>query len=361
MTGLIIDNISHSYGQQRVLSGVSLSVARGELVCLLGPSGCGKSTLLRIVAGLETLQAGKLRVGGVNVAAQPHQPPPELRHVGMVFQDFALFPHLTVRENIAFGLRGSDPNRLRRIEDLLEQVGLVWAGNLYPSVLSGGEQQRVALARALAPNPGVMLLDEPFSNLDATLRFRLRMETRELLRERMVPTLLVTHDPEEALAIADRIVLMQNGKVIQVGRPTELYRRPINAFAARFLGPANFLDARILGHEVQTALGNFAPSEEKLPPGRGTLLVRPENLTLELNPQPGQVIGVVRRSHFCGPSFLVEVVVPGLKHTLQVRYRGSHDVLEGMEVAVMLQKPSLAFINDVVDGQTLAPVSQAAE
>ncbi len=253
-------DISHHYpGLARpALSQVGLSVAANEVVCLLGPSGCGKSTLLRIAAGLEPVQQGSVRVGE-HVVADPATAtwvPPERRNVGLVFQDSALFPHLNVFENVAFGInRMPKEQRRRRAMALLEQLHMGQFAESYPHQLSGGQQQRVALARALAPAPALMLLDEPFSSLDARLRDRIRDDTLHVLKSSGSGTLLVTHDPEEAMFMADRIALMRGGRIIQVGTPEDLYCRPVDPFVVTFFGEVNRLTGRVHGGRISTPLG----------------------------------------------------------------------------------------------------------
>ena len=239
MPTLSLANVSHDYGPQRVLADFSLTVAAGEVVCLLGPSGCGKSTALRLVAGLEALRFGRIHIEGQLVAGPDVDVPPERRRAGLVFQDHALFPHLDLLANVAFGLNG--PDRNQQAQHWLDRVGLASRAAAYPHQLSGGEQQRVALARALAPQPRIMLLDEPFSSLDVGLRADLRRMSLDLLREAGAATVLVTHDPEEALAMADRLAVMRDGRLVQVDMPDEVYRRPVDRFVAGFLGAVNVL------------------------------------------------------------------------------------------------------------------------
>ncbi|KJV08920.1 hypothetical protein VZ95_14685 [Elstera litoralis] len=273
---LVIEAVSHAYGALQALQSVSLDVAAGEVVCLLGPSGCGKSTLLRIAAGLEPVQHGRVELAGQVVGEPRLSLPPELRRVGMVFQDFALFPHLTVTQNIAFGL--SDLPRAERQAQAahwVARIGLPDLADAFPHTLSGGQQQRVALARALAPSPRLVLMDEPFSGLDVTLRDRLRDATLSLLKDAGVATVLVTHDPDEAMRMADRIILMRAGRIEQAGAPLDLYNRPVSAFAAAFFGSVTLLDARAEGGEVVSDLGRFdAPVQS----GPVTMIVRQEAL-----------------------------------------------------------------------------------
>jgi ABC-type Fe3+/spermidine/putrescine transport system ATPase subunit len=235
---LAVRDVTRRIGDRAVVDGVSFDVADGELMVLVGPSGCGKSTLLRIIAGLDGAATGRVVLDGADVTALP----PERRRIGLVFQDHALFPHRSVGQNIAFGLRHLDRRaRARRVEELLELVRLPGVGSRYPHELSGGEQQRIALARALAPDPAVVLLDEPFASLDATLRDDVRHDVVAALRARNAAAVLVTHERDEALALGDRIAVMSAGRVLQIDRPDEVYERPVDRFVAEFLGEASFL------------------------------------------------------------------------------------------------------------------------
>ncbi len=283
--GLELRDVTHHYGARRAVEGVSLAVAPGEVVCLLGPSGCGKSTLLRLSAGLEVLQAGSVSVGGRLVADTRRAVPPEQRDAGLFFQDFALFPHLTVLDNVAFGVRRvARSERRDRALDMLERVRLRDRAASYPHMLSGGEQQRVALARALAPRPTVMLLDEPFGGLDAQLRRQVREESATLLKGSGAAVLLVTHDPEEATALGDRIAVMRAGRLEQVGPPGELYAHPANPFVALFLGEANQVVGEVRGGAMHTPLGPLpvVSLDGDLSDGAAVdVLVRPEAVLLE--------------------------------------------------------------------------------
>ena len=288
---LILRHVSHRYGERLAVDDVGLDVAAGEIFCLLGPSGCGKSTTLRIAAGLEILQAGEVRIGGKLVAGGDTDLPTEARRVGMAFQDHALFPHLKVRENIAFGL-GDLPAREQASQAALwaERLGLSRHLEAYPHSLSGGEQQRVALARALAPKPAVMLLDEPFSSLDNRLRDRIRDETVALLQQSSTPTLLVTHDPEEAMRMADRIGIMQDGRLVQVDTPELVYARPTSPFAMRFLAESNEWSGRVQNGALHTPWGAIAAPG--LAEGAQALaMFRPESLHMQAD---GPVFRVIR-------------------------------------------------------------------
>jgi iron(III) transport system ATP-binding protein len=279
MSDVSLRGVSKSFGALQAVREVSLEIERGELMAVLGPSGCGKTTLLRTIAGFERPDAGSVVVGDEVVAGSGRFVPPERRRIGMVFQDYALFPHLTVRANVAFGLAARprderDPVTLRT----LELVGLQHKADRYPHELSGGERQRVALARAMAPGPALVLLDEPFSSLDASLRAGLRREVELILRDAEATALLVTHDQEEALSLADRLAVMREGRIVQVGAPEEVYVRPASRWAAQFVGEVNVLSGVAHGSGVETELGVFdlrAPAS-----GSVHVAVRPEQLEL---------------------------------------------------------------------------------
>jgi len=253
---LELERVERRFGAETAVDGLSLTVHEGELLTLLGPSGCGKTTTLRLLAGLDEPDAGEIRVRGDAVAGDGFVPP-EKRNVGLVFQDFALFPHLNVAENIAFGV---EENEAERVDELLELVGLEAQRDAAPGELSGGQQQRVALARSLAPEPDVLLLDEPFSNLDVSLRVAMREEVRRILKEAGVTAVSVTHDQEEALSISDRVAVMNEGDIEQVGRPEAVFEHPESRFVADFLGQAGFLSGTFSGGSVETPLGTFPVS-----------------------------------------------------------------------------------------------------
>lgn len=259
-----------------VLDGVDVDVEAGRTLALLGPSGCGKTTLLRVIAGLEVPEEGTVVVGGRTLTGPGTFVPPERRQIGMVFQDWALFPHLSVARNVGFGLPRSERRSSPRIDEALELVGLGGLGDREPTTLSGGQQQRVALARAIAPRPSVLLLDEPFSNLDAALRVQVRTEIHGLLADLGVTTVFVTHDQDEAFVLGDRVAVLSGGRVVQVGRPDELYLRPADPWVAAFVGDANFLPGDADGTVARTALGPVELDEPASGPVR--VLARPEHL-----------------------------------------------------------------------------------
>jgi len=276
---VIVTGLEKSFGSNRAVAGVDLELAEGELVSVLGPSGCGKTTLLRCLAGFEAPDAGSIVVGEETVAGPGVWVPPERRRIGMVFQDYALFPHLCVEDNVAFGLARQDrQERERATRSTLELVGLQHKAGSYPHELSGGERQRVALARALAPEPAVVLLDEPFSSLDATLRADLRREVALILREADATALLVTHDQEEALTLGDRLAVMRDGVLVQEGPPAEVYARPTQRWTAQFVGEVNVLSGVADGATVHTELGRLtlpAPAS-----GPVHVALRPEQLRM---------------------------------------------------------------------------------
>ena len=307
--------ISRAFGALRAVDDVTLDVRRGELLSILGPSGSGKTTLLRLVAGFESPDRGSVRVGGRTVAADGVWVEPEHRAVGLVPQGDSLFPHLTVRENVEFGVR-REPERAREALDL---VGLAGLADRSPGQLSGGERQRVALARALAPQPSVVLLDEPFSALDAALRDRLRRDVVEVLRRAQATAVLVTHDQEEALTLADRVAVIHAGRVTQCATPSELYWQPADLWTARFLGEVNVLPAVADATGVVTAIGRFAVPAWAPRSGSCEVGVRPEALTLEpLDPggAGGSADAVVASREFRGRDALYGVRHSGLGNVL---------------------------------------------
>jgi len=315
-TGLAMQGVTHHFGKLRVVDDVSLSIAPGELVCLLGPSGCGKTTTLRIAAGLESPDRGTVSLNGTLVSGSGVHLPPERRHVGFLFQDYALFPHLRVLANVEFGIESLPAaDRYRRAMEMLDQVGMADYAQAWPHQLSGGQQQRVALARALAPSPALMLLDEPFSGLDKRLRDLVRDETLQVLKRNKVATLMVTHDPEEAMFMADRVAVMRQGKVVQFDRPEVLYNSPADPFVAAFFGEVNQWSARSQDGVVRTALGDFAFPHD----GEVEVLARPEALRLEDN---GAIVARVLAARPLGPVSLLHLQVSAPEHgELDIRAR----------------------------------------
>ncbi|HYD58518.1 MAG TPA: ABC transporter ATP-binding protein [Burkholderiales bacterium] len=277
---LKVDALSHAYGNQPVVRELSFSLGRGRIGCLLGPSGCGKTTVLRCIAGFETAQSGRIALNGTVVSGPGTAVPPEKRRIGMVFQDYALFPHLRVRDNIAFGLQTVPRDaRTARVAELAKLAGLEAVLEKYPHELSGGQQQRVALARALAPRPELLLLDEPFSNLDVELRERLSIEVREIIQASGATAVLVTHDQQEAFAMADEIGILHDGRIQQWAAPYDLYHRPANRFVADFVGQGVFLPARVLAPDrLEIELGVLHCAGEGAPSSVLEVLLRPDDV-----------------------------------------------------------------------------------
>lgn len=279
---LVFDAISYRYDKEWVLKSLFLNIGAGEIVCLLGPSGCGKTTALRIAAGLEVPSTGSVWVHNQIVAGDGQFVQPENRHVGLVFQDYALFPHLTVAGNIDFSLNGFDiKNKTAVIDQILADVGMLSYRDSYPNALSGGQQQRIALARVLVRKPQLILMDEPFSGLDARLRDKIRDQTLHVLKQNGVATLMVTHDAEEAMYMADRIIVMNAGTLMQTGTPEELYYQPINPFVAAFLGDVNQFEAIYHAGGFDTIIGRIE-SHQKFNAGQAVdILIRPEAIMLD--------------------------------------------------------------------------------
>jgi iron(III) transport system ATP-binding protein len=316
---LELKNIRHAYGKQPVVKDLSLTLKKGDIGCLLGPSGCGKTTVLRCIAGFESISAGEILLNGKLISNANFSLPPEQRHIGMVFQDYALFPHLTVAANIGFGLHKMQrPERASRIAELLQIVGLGDSSSRFPHELSGGQQQRVALARALAPRPALLLLDEPFSNLDVSLRERLSLEIRDILKNQNATAILVTHDQDEAFAIADEIGVMHHGEIQQYDTAYNLYHKPVNPFVANFIGKGVFLSGKILDpHHVEIELGILAGEvTHQCAPGCGVcrpgcpvvVLVRPDDI---IHDDDSPIRAAVLHKAFRGADILYTLRLPG--------------------------------------------------
>ncbi len=342
---LNLEHVSHRFGNLLAVDDVTLSVDPGEIVCLVGPSGCGKSTLLRVAAGLEPLQQGRVSIGAETMANGAVNVPPEQRNVGLVFQDYALFPHLSVRDNIAFGLRDmASADRRARTDRALERTGLDRWADTFPHELSGGQQQRVALARAIAPRPRVVLLDEPFSGLDAQLRHQVRDDAARILREAGMATLMVTHDSEEAMYIADRIAVMREGALRQVGLPDDIYLRPADAFVAAFFGDVNRFRGTVSMASVETPLGRVGTNGFAV----GTeveVLWRPEALELATSQDGGTgAAAIVESARFVGRTSLIDVQIGGDEPVaVRIRVAGRQLPARGARVFVR-QSSDEAFI-----------------
>jgi len=318
---LTFDNVHHRYGDVASVAGFSLDVAPGEIVVLIGHSGCGKTTALRLAAGIEVPSAGRILINDREASGAAEFLPPEQRGIGLMFQDYALFPHLTNLANVMFGLRGLPRQEAQAEARLgLERVGLGDYADAYPHMLSGGEQQRVALARAVAPRPSVLLMDEPFSGLDRSLRDEVREDTLAVLRESRVTCVIVTHDPEEALRMADRIALMRQGTLVQVDVPEMIYRRPVDLFVARFFCELNEIRGIVRGGKVDTPLGAFAAPD--LAEGTAAVVaIRPTGI--RLRPPGAGVPGRLERRRFLGVVDMFEVAVNGIDRWLKGRTRES--------------------------------------
>ncbi|TQS72460.1 ABC transporter ATP-binding protein [Rhodobacteraceae bacterium] len=312
---LEVTGLRRQFGGTCVLDDVSFTVRAGQVSCLLGPSGCGKSTTLRIIVGVDQQDGGAIFADGVCISDPQVQTPPEQRGIGLMFQDFALFPHLSVAQNVAFGLAGTGADKAARVTSLLQRVHLAHHRDSFPHALSGGEQQRVALARALAPRPRILLMDEPFSGLDERLRDEIRDDTLQLLKEENTAVVLVTHEPHEAMRMADEILLMRDGKIVQRGAPYNIYNAPVDCAAASFFSDVNVIRSTVHGALVRTAFGEF------LAPGYadGTALeivIRPQHIKIDFDragrgPAPTAQDGTpaaasVVRARFMGRESLVE-------------------------------------------------------
>ena len=366
---LSLNSLHKSYGKAVAVDDVSLAVMPGELVCLLGPSGCGKSTTLRIAAGVERQDRGSISIDGKQVSDATTHAAPEDRSVGLMFQDFALFPHLTVLDNVAFGLRSqSRSQRHKQSLDYLDRVDMAGHAAKYPHELSGGEQQRVALARAIAPKPRVMLMDEPFSGLDNRLRDEVRDTALTVLKDEGTAVLLVTHDPEEALRMADRIALMRDGRVVQVGAPYHIYNNPVDRNSAGFFSDLNVIHSEVQSRQADTPFGLF------LTPGLVDgadveIIVRPQHLKIEIDegepPQPNVKTGVpaagsVCRARFMGPGSLIEVRMDHDNSVLRATIPGVFTPDPGTRVWLSLRRESCFLFPCAKQTKVSSPFENAA-
>jgi iron(III) transport system ATP-binding protein len=336
---LSFERVERRYGAYHALRGFSLDIAPAEVVCLLGPSGSGKTTLLRIAAGIEKPTGGRVLINDSEVAGPERFVPPEKRNVGLMFQDFALFPHLSIRDNVGFGLKSLPrEDAAREAFAALARVGLDRYAGDFPHTLSGGEQQRVALARALAPRPAVMLMDEPFSGLDIQLRERLQEETLQLLRETRATCLIVTHAPAEAIRLGDRIAVMRAGRLVQAGKAQELYRNPADLFVARLFSEINEVPLVVLGGALRTPIGTFAV------PGLGdgdaaVLCIR--RRAIRVGPPGHGLPGRVVHVKFLGDQAVLEIATEGFERPLITLVREGEEPPRGAEVGVAVDPESV--------------------
>jgi len=334
---LTVEGIEQAYGDNRVLQDLSFRIPAGAIGCLLGPSGCGKTTALRCIAGFESVQAGRILLNGEVLSSPGFTVPPEKRGLGMVFQQYALFPHLDVAANVGFGLRGlKSAEQQRRVAEVLDIVGLGGRENLFPDELSGGQQQRVALARALAPRPGMLLMDEPFSSLDTGLRVRLGTEIRDILKQQGITALLVTHDQAEAFAVADEIGVMRAGRLEQWDSAYNLYHRPASRFVAEFVGEGCFVPGEANGDgTVQIELGRLEPTEEmSLAASQSVqVLLRPDDIVHD--DHSSQTATVLRKA-FRGASILYTLGLPSGRRVLAL-VPSHHDHRIGERIGIRLE------------------------
>ena len=343
---LEFDAVDVQLGGRAVLDRFSLSLNPGEIVCLLGESGSGKSTALRVAAGIKPVHGGAVRINGNTVSAPGTTVPPDRRGIGLMFQDFALFPHLSVLRNVLFGLRGLGRDAaLAQARAALRRVGLADRENDYPHMLSGGQQQRLALARSVAPRPGVLLLDEPFSSLDARLRESVREETLAVLRETHVTSLIVTHDPEEAMLLGDRVALLRQGRIAQIGTAADIYRRPVDLSAARFFSPLSELEGVVSDGRVITPLGPV-PAPGLADGHRVTVAIRPAGGLSMASAGPGALGRIIAKRDAIGTD-ICALMVEGLDAPLGLRQPSDTNLVVGQDVFVTLNPEHvLVFARD---------------
>jgi iron(III) transport system ATP-binding protein len=345
--GVHVAGLHKSYGDHPILTGVELDVPEGSVTAILGPSGSGKTTLLRLLAGFTRPDRGSINVGGQLVDGPGRHVNPAARGVGYVPQEGSLFPHLVVKANIGFGVPRR--RRQRRVAEMLDTIGLTGLADRYPHQLSGGQQQRVALARALAPNPAVILLDEPFSSLDAALRASVRQDVSRILADAGTTTVIVTHDQDEALSLADQVAVLRDGRIVQAAHPDEIYGQPLDADLARFIGEANVIDGVIRNGRVDTAFGPLSLDPAADSPAEGarvTVLLRPEQIRVISPSSPsGAVTGTVTHRDYHGHDALITITTTGgqLGETLTARCVGSAGLAPGATVSLEADGPVVAW------------------
>ncbi|SHG05216.1 iron(III) transport system ATP-binding protein [Kaistia soli DSM 19436] len=337
------EGVTHHYGSEVSLRGIDLLVEPGEVVSLLGRSGCGKTTLLRVTAGLEMPSGGRVTINGREIAGPKTHVPPEKRGIGLMFQDYALFPHMTILKNVIYGLASTPRAEAERQgHRALARVGLEGFASAYPHELSGGEQQRVALARAIAPRPSVLLMDEPFSGLDKRLRDHVRDETLAIIRETRATCIIVTHDPEEAMRMSDRIALMRSGRLLQIGTARDLYERPIDLYAARFFSEMNEFNGVVSHGGVETPAG-IVDAGTRSEGSAVTVGIRPQGVRLGGEGVPGRVVG----HRFLGEVDLYDVAVDGSDVPVKVRTRGPLPYGVGDTVSIALEARDVLVFDKV--------------
>ena len=349
---LSVKKVNKHFGKFQALKDVNFDVKEGEFVCILGPSGCGKTTLLRVIAGLESQSEGEINQNNKNIS----QLPPDQRDFGIVFQSYALFPNLTVKNNISFGLKTRKQNRDaidKRVDELLNLVGLSDHINKYSAQLSGGEQQRVALARALAPSPGLLLLDEPLSALDAKVRQHLRLEIKNLQRKLGVTTIMVTHDQEEALTMADRIILMNKGVIEQEGSPQDIYSKPTTAFSANFIGTTNLFKAKKISSNSIEIHGSILECDDDIKDDVSTVTIRPEDIKISDSENNKNIFnGTVKELEFLGSNIRghIEVNFKSQKDIVicnfASEYIQNNNIQKDTQVNISLQPHAIKIVKD---------------